>query len=142
MVSLERGTGGGAEERGTQENICFLYPQQKWQHVQAESERTTGLPEWAQAPIPGLVSPGDGKGSSLQHKTRAPPQWPTRPSLLWLLALLILHFISLFLTPTTCFSHSGLQDCSKHMPIPRPDMSFQMTLGSPFLYQIPVQASS
>lgn len=69
-MSLEEELGSEAHK----ENVCFLYPQQKWQHVQAESERTTGLPEWAQAPIPGPVSRGDGKGSTSQHKTRAPPR--------------------------------------------------------------------
>lgn len=35
--------------------------------------QTTGLPEWAQAPIPGPVSRGNGKGSTSQHKTCALP---------------------------------------------------------------------
>lgn len=53
-------------------HTCVLYAQQTWQHVQAKSKRTTGLPKWAQALIPGPVTCGNVKGSASQHKTRAP----------------------------------------------------------------------
>ena len=59
----ERTAGGGVETRIQQ--VCFLYPQQKQHHVQAENKWTAGLPEWGQAldPIPGPVGIGEGKRS-------------------------------------------------------------------------------